>query len=75
MASSSRVHRRHSRKSVAKRQTSATRRRPPRTVVRHAVNKLVHDLMVAGKGHELRVLRYRLLAQVATLVKAVTKNA
>lgn len=39
------------------------------------MNKHVHDLMVAGKGHDLRVLRYNLLTRVATLVKALTKNA
>lgn len=39
------------------------------------MNKQVYDLMVAGKGHALRVMRYDLLTKVATLVKSVTKNA
>lgn len=39
------------------------------------MNKQVHDLMVAGKGHALRVMRYGLLTKVATAIKAVTKNA
>ena len=38
------------------------------------MNKLLHDLMVAGKGHDLRVLRYGLLTKVATLIKAATKK-
>lgn len=39
------------------------------------MNKLVHDLMMAGKGHELRVMRYGLLTRAVSLVKSLTKSA
>lgn len=39
------------------------------------MNKQVHDLMVAGQGHALRVMRYGLLTRAVSLVKSLTKSA
>lgn len=39
------------------------------------MSEKVYKLMNEGEGHTLRVMRYRLLERVATLLKSLTKNS